>query len=649
MCGITGFAAMGSDRRVPDERVLAQMRGTLYHRGPDGSGAYCDERVGLAMQRLAIIDVAGGQQPIANEDGTILTVFNGEIYNYRELRRELVSAGHRFRTHSDTEVIVHGYEEWGEDFVTRLNGMFAIALYDRRAGKLVLARDHVGIKPLYYAFTRDCLVWGSEIKALLASGLINRDLDIDALGQFMAWEYCPGETTLLRTVRKLLPGHLLVLDLQTAHRAIRRYWSPPLAEEGDRLDDADWIEQVDEALRSAVRRQLVSDVPLGAFLSGGVDSSLITAAMGDALTFSIGFEEDSYNELPYSRLVAEHLGVRHESEIVHPDVLQLFSQLMNFMDDPVADSSIFSTYLVASLARRHVVVALSGDGGDELFAGYEGYQASRLADRYRLVPRALRRFGIEPLIDSLRPTRAKKGLINKAQRFIEGIRHDEAIGHARWRLFLADAARGQLFTGDTLAAMPTPAGDHIEALFGEATARTPLARSLYVDTLSYLPDDILTKVDRMSMAVSLESRVPFLDLEVMELAFRIPDRLKMRDADSKWILRRVAERHLPAAIANRRKEGFSVPLKNWLSGAYRGLLAQLLDPRRIREEGIFELQAVEKLKREHLSGRRNHSHVLWSLMMFQAWQDQWLRRTPPGSAFTSHCGVDAARGADVVG
>jgi asparagine synthase (glutamine-hydrolysing) len=583
-----------------------------------------DARVGLGMRRLAIIDLAGGKQPITNEDGSVATVFNGEIYNFRELRSELEAAGHVFRTQSDTEVIVHGYEQWGDDFVSRLNGMFAIAVYDTRNARLLLARDHVGIKPLYYTSTPDCLIWGSEIKALLASGLVQRELDPDALAQFIAWEYCPGETTLFKSVRKLLPGHLLTLDLSSGHREIRRYWRVPEAPAANGGDDRYWLDRVDAALHAAVRRQLVSDVPLGAFLSGGVDSSLITAAMGEALTFSIGFEDPSYNELQHSTRVAQHLGVRHVTEVIRADALDLFDHLMHFMDDPIGDSSIFPTYLVSKLARRHVTVSLSGDGGDELFGGYETYVAAGLARRYDALPSVLRRGLIEPAVGLLRPTKAKKGLINKALRFVDGARNDAALGHARWRLFLTEAMKAQLFAPEALAAMTSPVGEHVERLFAEARSREPVAQCLYVDLLSYLPDNILTKVDRMSMAVSLESRVPFLDKEIVELAFQVPDRLKIRGGISKWILKRIAEKYLPAEAVYRPKEGFSVPLKHWITGAYRGLTDELLSEPRIRRDGIFRWPEVERLKNEHLSGHRNHSHQLWAVMMFQAWQDRWL-------------------------
>jgi asparagine synthase (glutamine-hydrolysing) len=627
MCGIAGFAALSPAAAVPDVSVLHRMCDTIVHRGPDDEGTRHDGRVGLGMRRLSIIDLAGGHQPIANEDGTVFTVFNGEIYNFRELRAELESHGHIFRTNSDTEVIVHGYEQWGLDFVARLNGMFAIALHDVRAGVLVLARDHVGIKPLYYAFTPRHLVWGSEIKAVLASGVVDADLDLDSLGQFMAWEYCPGEMTLLKAVRKLLPAHVLKLDLNTGLHGIYRYWTPPLGGEAPTLTKDEWLDRVDEAIQAAVRRQMVSDVPLGAFLSGGVDSSLITHAMGKATTFSIGFDDPSYNELEHSWRVAEHLGVEHVTEVIKDDVLELFDHLMTFMDDPVADSSIFPTFLVSRLARSRVTVSLSGDGGDELFGGYEAYMAARLANRYVKLPRLLRHGLIEPTAGLFRPTPAKKGLINKGLRFLEGMRHEEALSHARWRSFLTEEMKRSMFTPEAAGEMASPFSSHIVRLFEEARDRGPLERQLYVDVFSYLPDDILTKVDRMSMAVSLEARVPLLDKEIVELAFRVPDTLKIRDGETKWILKKIAQRYLPRAGVYRRKEGFSVPLKHWIVTGYRNLMEELLSASRVRDGGIFAWPEVQRLKSEHLAGRRNHAHQLWAMMMFHAWQDKWMSRS----------------------
>jgi asparagine synthase (glutamine-hydrolysing) len=385
----------------------------------------------------------------------------------------------------------------------------------------------------------------------------------------------------------------------------------------------EWGDRIEEAIGRAVRRQMVSDVPLGAFLSGGVDSSLVVAMMGDARAFSIAFDDPTYDESPWARRVAAHLGVRHRVETIRPDVAGTFDRLMRHMDDPIGDFSIFPTFLVSRLAREEVTVVLSGDGGDEVFGGYETYAALGREKTWNRIPRLLRKGALEPAIDALRPTRAKKGLVNKAKRFVEGARLDPAMGHARWRIFLDDRARETLFTSDALAAISAPAGAHILEIAARAGSRDAVDRALYVDLFSYLPENCLAKVDRMSMAVSLEGRVPLLDHEVVELAFSAPSSLKVRGAATKILLKEVAARRVPRECVYRRKEGFSIPIKNWLGGELRPLMEDLLSPVHLAEEGLFRTAAVERLKREHLEGAANHSHVLWTLMVFQDWRRRW--------------------------
>lgn len=623
MCGIAGIAVTGG-APAPTDDVLRRMCDSIRHRGPDDDGMAIADGVALGMRRLAIIDLEGGAQPIFNEDRTIRVVFNGEIYNFRELRDELRQRGHRFATQSDTEVLVHAYEEYGDDFVARLNGMFAFALHDMARGRLLIARDHLGIKPLFYAETPDGLVWGSEIKAVLASGRVPRELDFDALGEFFAWEYVPGSATLFKHIRKLEPGHLLVATLADASLDIRRYWDIPLDAEDPAPSQGEWLDRLDDCIGECVRRQLVSDVPLGAFLSGGVDSSLVVAAMGDARTFSIGFDDPSYNELAYSEEVARHLGVSHRTEIIKPDVAGMFDDLMHFMDDPIGDFSIFPTYLVSRLARSEVTVALSGDGGDELFAGYETYVANDKARLYARVPAAIRNGLIGTLIDAIPPRPQKKGLINKAKRFAEGMRESADLGHARWRIFLGESLRDSFFASDARRQMRRDSGAHIRELYARARSLQPVNQSLYVDTRSYLVDNCLVKTDRMSMAVSLEARVPLLDKELVELAFRIPDRMKLAGGETKAILKSVAARKIPKRCVYRPKEGFSIPVKQWLGTQFRPLLDAATEMRKIESDGIFEGKVIERLKNEHLSGKANHSHLLWSLVVFDAWKDKWL-------------------------
>jgi len=622
MCGIVGMADFRGGAAVSVEQ-LRRMCATIEYRGPNDEGVDIADNVGLGMRRLSIIDLDGGMQPIFNEDRSIRTVFNGEIYNFKALRDGLIRAGHRFRTEGDTEVIVHAYEEYGEDFPNRLDGMFAIALHDSARRKLLLVRDQLGIKPLYYALSDGHLVWGSELKVLLASGLIRPELDLDSLNEFLTWEYVPGDATLLRGVCKLKPGETLTVDLQSGSAQVGQYWDIPACR-GESRTDAEWAEEVESLITKSARDQMISDVPLGAFLSGGVDSSLVAAAMGRARTFSIGFDDPSYNELPYSSEVARHLGMDHVTEVIQPHVADLFDDLMTHLDDPIGDFSIFPTYLVSRLARRDVTVVLSGDGADELFGGYETYAADSLARNYGFIPTPLRRGVIEPVLNRLRPRSAKKGLINKAKRFVEGARQSPDLSHARWRKFMDQPTRERLFTAETHAGIGRAADTHILSLFDQAGERSALDRSLYVDVKSYLCDNILTKVDRMSMAVSLEARVPYLNPALVELAFQVPDHLKVHKGRTKILLKEIAARHVPAHCVYRQKEGFSIPIKTWLGTQFRPIMEDLLSPARIRRQGLFDSASIELLKQQHLSGRMNHSHLLWSLIVFEAWCDKWL-------------------------
>jgi len=623
MCGIAGIAFFNGHSPI-DMTLLKGMCDTLVHRGPDEEGIGIQDGVGFGMRRLSIIDLEGGKQPIFNEDGTIRTVFNGEIYNFRTLRRQLESEGHVFKTNTDTEVIVHAYEEFGAEFPKYLNGMFALALHDSARRKLFLARDHVGIKPLYYSFGRDSIVWGSEIKTVLASGLVERKLDADALGQFLSWEYIPGSSTLFKAIKKLEPAQLIEIDLERPFCKPRDFWDVPTQDLTEMHRPEEWEEEVNRKARECVQRQLMSDVPLGAFLSGGVDSSLVVAQMGKAKTFSIGFDDRSYNELEWARRVAAHLGVEHVDDIITPDVVGLFDTLMYFMDDPIGDFSIFPTYLVSAHARKHVTVALSGDGGDELFGGYETYLADAIARQYASWPSVVRTRVVEPIVRSFKPRPEKKGVINKALRFIEGFAQPDELAHARWRIFADDTTRQALFTPEALKDVITPASHHILDLVKRAGERDSVNKSLYVDLKSYLCDNCLVKVDRMSMAVSLEARVPYLDREMVELAFRIPGHLKVANGRTKILLKKVAAVHVPRECVYRPKEGFSIPIKNWLGTRLYPVMQELLEPGRIRRQGLFQQTTVERLKREHLSGAANHSHLLWSLMIFQAWRRRWL-------------------------
>ncbi|MGB5294426.1 MAG: asparagine synthase (glutamine-hydrolyzing) [Thermoanaerobaculia bacterium] len=623
MCGIAGIVALPG-KRPPTADQIARMCDTLVHRGPDSQGSILEGPVGLGMRRLSIIDLAGGDQPLFNEDRSVSLVFNGEIYNNRELRERLEGQGHIFATATDGEVIAHLWEEYGESFPAHLNGMFAIALHDNRQRRVILVRDRLGIKPLFLALTGDHLVFGSEVKSLLASGLVQPRVELNSLAQFLAWEYVPGPATLFAGVRKLDPGSLL--NLSTASGEIREahWWQIPSSEAaGTELSTEEWIEAVDDQVHQSVQRQLVSDVPLGAFLSGGVDSSLVVAHMGPARTFSIGFADPSYDETAWSAKVADHLGVSHRIEILEPQIGDLFEELLHYFDDPIGDFSIFPTYLVSKLAREEVTVVLTGDGGDELFGGYETYVAQQAARTWQSVPGPLRSGILEPWMRGLRPRAAKKGLTNKLIRFAEGLAQDPKLEHARWRLFAGTELQNRLLTPEARSGVERPIEDHILRLEQEAGSRPPLDRNLYVDARSYLVDNCLVKMDRMSMACSLEARVPLLDHDLVELAFQVPPELKVRNRETKVLLKRVAARHVPRDCVYRPKEGFSIPIKHWLREELRPLMDDLLSRDRLSREGIFAIPEVERLKREHIEGQANHSHVLWSMMVFEDWGRRW--------------------------
>lgn len=628
MCGIAGVAHADPARPVA-EPLLRAMCAVMRHRGPDDEGVLSAPGVGLGMRRLSIIDLAGGRQPIANEDGSIHVVLNGEIYNYQELRPGLEAKGHVFKTHSDTEVIVHLYEEHGDACVESLRGMFAFALWDAKRQRLLAARDRLGKKPLHYAVLRDRLLFASEMKSILVDPAVPREVDPVALDQYLTFEYVPGERTMFRAIRRVPPGHRLTWERGAL--SVHPYWQ--LSAEPDTTRTVgEWCEALRTELREAVRLRLISDVPLGVLLSGGLDSSTIVALMrqvtsGDIRTFSIGFEDQSYDERTYARLVAQRFGTRHEEFTVRPNAVGLVERLVGHFDEPFADVSAIPTFLVCEMARRRVTVALGGDGGDELFGGYDAYLAQRLAGGYARVPAVIRRGLIEPLASGLRPSAQKKGAVNRLKRFVEGFEHPEAIGHARWMAFLSVAEKTRLYTPAFRQALGTVDG---YAPILDAARRfaglDPLAKAMAIDLVTYLPDDILAKVDRMSMATSLEVRAPFLDHHVVELVARIPSRLKIQGSRTKHILKMAMRDFLPAEVLKKPKQGFSIPVKNWLRGELQALMRATLEPERLRRHGYVEPAVVQGWMSEHLAGRINHAHRLWSLMMLELWHEQYLDR-----------------------
>jgi asparagine synthase (glutamine-hydrolysing) len=620
MCGICGIVSFEGGH-VTDKSILQRMNQTLYHRGPDDDGYYQDSQASLAMRRLSIIDLFTGQQPIANENGDVWVVYNGEIYNFQSIRAELQQRGHQFKTQTDTEIIVHAYEEYGDECVKRFNGMFALALWDSRRCRLLIARDHLGIKPLYYWAGQDKLVFGSELKALVAHPDVPRQINLTAVDLFLSLEYIPSPLTIYENVFKLPAGHILVVE--DGELKLSQYWDVLHQPIGETEDEC--AETLAGLLKEAVQIRLISDVPLGAFLSGGIDSSAVVGYMSQfgskpVQTFSIGFEDDTYNELPYAEAVAKHFCTDHHYEVLNPDIASLAEQLVQHHDEPFADTSIFPTYLVSKLARQHVKVALSGDGGDELFAGYDTYLAEQLNHHYGKLPGALRRNVLPAFAKMLPPQPAKKGMINKVKRMIEGGALDPALQHTRWMIFMDEREKNSLYQFDLKESLKhgSTAGFFGE-YFQRADSFDALAQQQYVDMKTYLPDDILTKVDRMSMAVSLEARVPLLDHRIAEFGLNLPPHMKLNGSRTKIILRRALRRLVPDLVLEKPKQGFSIPMKHWLCSSLKPMMLDLLSTDSVRQHGYFRPQTISMWIREHLDGRVNHSHRLWPLMVLELW------------------------------
>jgi len=627
MCGIVGIVERDLERPVAPADLERMVR-TLHHRGPDEEGSVTLPGVGLGMRRLAIVDLSGGQQPILNESGDVKVVANGEIYNFRELQAELEGYGHRFRSRSsDIEVLVHAYEQWGEGFLARLRGMFALALWDGRTRTLLAARDRAGEKPLYWTLTSQGLLLASEVKALLVRPEVSRQLDPVALDQFLTYEYVLAPRTMLQGVHKLPPAHFL--RYRDGEATVHRYWDAAAVPLRD-WADGDAAEALRAALKTAVVRQLMADVPLGAFLSGGIDSSSIVALMSEASappvnSFSIGFADGTYNELPYAREVAALFKTTHRERTASPDLAGMFERLVVHLDEPFADVSLFPTFSVSELAREHVKVVLSGDGGDELFGGYDAYQAQALAAKLGWIGDALMP-ALAGVAAALPPTEKKKGLVNKVKRFSAGAATAPAdLGHYRWMVYLGARDKQRLYKAglrDALGATDVYAP--VREALGRFSQDDVLNRQLYADLSLYLADDILVKVDRMSMATSLETRAPFLDGDLMELAFSMPGHLKIRNGERKWILKQAMKGVLPDHILNRRKEGFSIPMKNWLRRELQPLMRDLLSPDRVARRGLFDPQVVAGLMDAHTAGRENHAHTLFPLMVFEQWAEAHL-------------------------
>jgi asparagine synthase (glutamine-hydrolysing) len=602
------------------------MCDVIRHRGPDDEGIHVAAGVGLGMRRLSIIDLAGGRQPIKNETGTLWVVFNGEIYNYQELRTELEAAGHRFSTSSDTETIVHAYEQWGEGAFARLRGMFGIALWDGASRTLLLARDRAGQKPLHYVERGSRLYFASEIKSLLAAGAVDARIDLRALDHYLAFLYTPRDTSIFEGVRKLPPGHYL--RWHNGRVDVARYWQVD-AREAFAGSEADAVAELDRVLQDAVRSHMVSDVPLGAFLSGGVDSSAVVGMMARASsrpvkTFSIGFDEPEFDELEHARTVARHFGTDHHEFVVRPDGLSILGDLVSHFDEPFADSSAIPTWYVSELARRHVTVVLSGDGGDELFGGYDRYLPHpRVTAFDRLRVPGLR--GAAALVWPRLPhgTRGKN--------FLRHVARDAAGRYLDSIAFFQTDERRALYSADVRSTLSSDAEATLARHFDRFAALPHESRMMRFDFETYLPEDVLVKVDRMSMAHSIESRVPLLDNRVIDFAASLPARFKIRNGRRKHVLKETLAPLLPPGIVDRRKQGFGVPLGVWFRGGLTDLFSDVLESPRARQRGYFEPSFVSRLLREHLAGARDHTLRLWQLLVFELWHREYLDSSEAGS------------------
>jgi asparagine synthase (glutamine-hydrolysing) len=630
MCGITGWASLDSRTPAPDgaRELLHSMCERMIHRGPDSEGLMVSTGVALGMRRLAIIDLVTGEQPTFNADKSVAVILNGEIYNYRELRHDLEKRGHSFRSQSDTEVLPHLYEEYADEMVQHLNGMFAFALWDSKRRRLLLARDRFGEKPLYWCVFDNTLLFASEPKVLLAHPAVKSSLNLTALRQYLSFDYVPAPLTIYQGINKLPAAHTLTLE--DGKIETRSYWCLSYETKQPPPTEAEAAEHLRELLADSVRMRLVSDVPLGVLLSGGVDSSTIAAlavrASSEAVkTFSISFAESSFDESLYARAVAKFLGTDHHEERLSADLAaNLVGEIGSWMDEPFSDPSLVPTYLLSRFTRKHVTVALGGDGGDELFAGYPMYRGHRWAENYVKVPQFVRARVIEPLIGLL-PVKTKNLSFDyKATRFIAGTKYDRVARHHVWFGSFNPDEQEELLTPEVLRNSDGDIYREARLMLERCDSTDVVEQMQCLDTQLYLAEDILTKVDRASMAVSLEVRAPFLDPRVAEFAASLPANYKLRGRRTKYILKRAIEDLLPPFVTRRGKKGFGVPVAEWLKGKLRPLARDLLSPERVRKAGVFNPDYITRLQDEHERGVANHRKLLWTLLMFELWHESFI-------------------------
>lgn len=627
MCGIVGFVN-GEHARSANREILEKMNRCIVHRGPDEDGFFVKGNIALAMRRLAIIDLKGGQQPIFNEDRTKAIVFNGEIYNFQQLKKDLEARGHRFYTNCDTEVIVHLYDEYGTDCVQHLRGMFAFAIWDETDKSLFIARDRVGKKPLLYSHKPNGdLIFGSEFTAILAHPGISREVDFNAIDSYLSYLCVPAPQTAFKEIRKLEPAHWL--RWKDGKIEAKRYWLPDFSKK-IKISEAEAIEETTRIVREATKMRMIAEVPLGAFLSGGVDSSTVVALMAQesekpVKTFSIGFEEQDFSELKYAKRVANHVGAEYNEFIVKPNALEILPELVEHYGEPYADSSAIPTYYVSKETRQFVTVALNGDGGDESFAGYERHAAMKIAELYHRVPHFARKLLVETPINLIPTSELKKSRVRDAKRFLQAASLPKTERYFRWMSTFNRAAKKEIYTKDFEAKVSDQnASTFLDQWFAKANGSGILDATLLTDQMTYLPNDLLVKVDIASMAVSLEARSPFLDHKVIEFAASLPESIKMKGFETKSLLKKVAARLVPKEVIYRRKMGFGVPIGNWFRSEMKDFVRDILLSEKSLKRGIVKPAMLEKYVNEHTNAEKDHTFQIWTLLMLELWFQHFI-------------------------
>ena len=633
MCGICGiFNTKGTNIDISTD-VLIRMRDALVHRGPDDAGEFVNANIGLAIRRLKIIDLETGHQPIHNEDKTIWIVFNGEIYNFLELKRELMGMGHKFYTKSDTEIIIHLYEESGKECVKKLNGMFSFAIWDSRKNELFLARDRLGQKPLYYGFIEGQFIFSSEAKSILKHPAVSKELDIESLNEYLTFEYVPAPKSIYKRINKLPAAHIMIVTKDKIFS--ENYWSPKLGGLSN-IDESEAVDKVFDLLQDSVKRHMISDVPLGIFLSGGIDSSAIAALASrqvkDLKTFSISFKEKSFDESRYSKLVVDYIGSEHyDISFCERDCLDTIPKIYSFLDEPFADASVLPTYLLSKFTREHVTVALGGDGGDELFAGYPTHLAHRFADNFYLhLPSFLRKYFIEPVAMRLPVSLGNFSFDFIVKKFISGVNYPPEVRHRLWMGAFSAEQKSRLFTSSIKLYLDNDKGcgcvQSSQDKAKDSEAKGSQQNIMFLDMLLYLQDDILTKVDRCSMANSLETRSPFLDNNLVEFVNGLDFNLKLKSFNSKFILKKalLTKKMLPPEIIGRWKKGFGIPVAKWIHNELKTTILDVLSEESIKKGGIFNYSYIKQLLREHFELKKDNRKLIWTLFMFELWKKEYL-------------------------